>query len=107
MVDIHRFPNMTGLHLYHFEPPPAPAGEKTIMIDFSQLDFELCDDGVPLSFKACSSVDDMGEWYIDRMDNFPIEVIPYVVYKTLYPDDKIPTPKHPIKKVGNFKIDFE
>ena len=86
---------------------PSPPGEKVIPINFRNLDFEDTS-GVPFSFKACKSPEEICDWYGERMSQYPPELSPYITFKTLYPLDSIPARTRSgfyIDK-GNFNLSF-
>jgi hypothetical protein len=101
MIDF--IPNLTNLKLSHLIDP-SPAGEKIIAIDFSNLDFEDSS-GVPISFRACKTHEDLCDWYGERCDAFPSDLVPYLSYKTM--GKSIPTKSGFFKKKGNFTLAFE
>ena len=86
---------------------PSPPGEKVIPINFRNLDFEDTS-GVPFSFKACKSPEEICEWYGKQITQYPPELLPYLTFKTLYPKENIPktTKKGFFTQKGNFKLSF-
>lgn len=100
------FPNLYYLNHQHLADP-SPPGEKTIFLNFSSFDFQDAS-GVEISFKACKTADDLGEWYADRCNAYPSDIVPYLVHKTLHPKHNIPSKakKGFYKQLGNFMIRF-
>ena len=86
---------------------PSKQGEKTIPINFSNLDFED-PSGVPSSFKACKTALDICDWYEERLSNFPPELLPYLTFKTVYPGKDMPTrtKKGFFTQKGHFVLSF-
>ncbi len=105
---IECIPNLCNLKMEHLINP-SPAGEKIIPINFSNLDFEDSS-GVEISFKACKTPEDLCDWYAARCDQYPWELIPYLVIKTMFPKSKITAKKSSkgaiTKRTGNFTLTF-
>ena len=102
---IECIPNLWNLNHSHLRNPTT---EKIIPIDFRNLDFTDLS-GVDISFKACKTEEDLADWYVERCPDYPTDLIPYLVFKTLYPNIDVPlkTQLSFYKKIGNYFLKFK
>ena len=103
---IECIPNLCNLEHHHLVDP-SPPGEKIIPINFSSLDFSD-GSGVDISFRACKSAEALGDWYAERCHQYPLDLVPYLVFKTMHPKAEVPEkPKTGLfKRLGNYIINF-